>query len=74
MPPPGPPLRSPKDAADIKRIHAQLRIQGLHCLDHIKDDFPSFFSFRLRVIPFPDFEDATVRAPRRPTPPPASRH
>jgi len=46
---------------DIKRIYAQILVQWLHYLDHIKDNFPYFFSFQVRVTPFLNTEDATVR-------------
>jgi hypothetical protein len=46
---------------DIRRIYSQLLIQWLHYLDHIKDNFPYFFSFQCRVTPFLATEDATVR-------------
>jgi hypothetical protein len=46
---------------DVKRIYTQLLRQWLHYLDHIKDNFPYFFSFQLRVTPFLNTEDATVR-------------
>jgi voltage-gated potassium channel len=55
----------PKDldhlGVDIKRIYSQILLQWLHYLDHIKDNFPYFFSFQLRVTPFLNDEDATVR-------------
>lgn len=46
---------------DIKRIYAQILLQWLHYLDHIKDNFPYFFSFQLRVTPLLNTDDATVR-------------
>lgn len=46
---------------DIKRVYSQILLQWLHYLDHIKDNFPYFFSFQLRVTPFLHTEDATVR-------------
>lgn len=46
---------------DIKRIYSQILLQWLHYLDHIKTNFPYFFSFQCRVTPFLASEDATVR-------------
>jgi len=45
---------------DIKRIYSQILLQWLHYLDHIKDNYPYFFSFQCRVTPFLATEDATV--------------
>ena len=45
---------------DLKRIYAQILLQWLHYLDHIKDNYPYFFSFQCRVTPFLATEDATV--------------
>jgi hypothetical protein len=45
---------------DLKRIYSQILIQWLHYLDHIKDNYPYFFSFQCRVTPFLASEDATV--------------
>ncbi|EHJ46069.1 Ion transport 2 domain protein [Solidesulfovibrio carbinoliphilus subsp. oakridgensis] len=46
---------------DVRRIYSQILIQWLHYLDHIKENFPYFFSFQCRVTPFLAGEDATVR-------------
>jgi hypothetical protein len=46
---------------DVRRIYSRLLLQWLHYLDHIKDNFPYFFSFQVRVTPFLNDEDATVR-------------
>ena len=45
---------------DVKRVYSQILIQWLHYLDHIKDNYPYFFSFQCRVTPFLATEDATV--------------
>ncbi|WP_300155654.1 hypothetical protein [Solidesulfovibrio sp.] len=46
---------------DVRRIYALILLQWLHYLDHIKENFPYFFSFQCRVTPFLAGEDATVR-------------
>ncbi|WP_428559181.1 MAG: potassium channel family protein [Solidesulfovibrio sp. DCME] len=46
---------------DVRRIYSLLLLQWLHYLDHIKENFPYFFSFQCRVTPFLAGEDATVR-------------
>lgn len=46
---------------DVRRIYSQILLQWLHYLDHIKENFPYFFSFQCRVTPFLASEDATVR-------------
>ncbi len=45
---------------DLRRIYSQILLQWLHYLDHIKDNYPYFFSFQCRVTPFLASEDATV--------------
>ena len=45
---------------DVRRIYSLLLIQWLRYLDHIKENFPYFFSFPCRVTPFMACEDATV--------------
>lgn len=45
---------------DVKRIYSQILLQWLHYLDHIKENYPYFFSFQCRVTPFLATEDATV--------------
>ncbi len=47
--------------ADVLRIYSLLLVQWLHYLDHIKNNFPYFFSFQCRTTPFLASEDATVR-------------
>lgn len=46
---------------DVRRIYSRILVQWLHYLDHIKVNFPYFFSFQCRVTPFLATEDATVR-------------